>query len=129
MADFEGVSESVTTTYYCIFVTDSATNPETTNSINSEVTIQTQQYAYYVPVSISNDQSNTVSSNFQQMIYFNPSLSQYSSNEMANLSNLELTSTAPIGTSGNVPLYAWIESGASKTATNTIICLTRSIYF
>ena len=119
-ASFSSVSPT-TNTYYCIFVTDSATSPETTNSINSEVTIQTQQYAYYVPVSISNDQSNTVPSNFQQMIYFNPSLSQYSSNEMSNLSNLELTSIAPIGTSGNVPLYAWIESGASKTATNTII--------
>ena len=41
-------------------------------------------------------------------------------NEVANLSNIEFTADAPIGTSGNVPLYAWIESGASSSATNTV---------
>ena len=73
---------------------------------------------YYTPITLSNQQSSATASGFQQMIYFNPST--YSSNEMANLSNIEFTAGAPIGTSGNVPLYAWIESGASSTATNTI---------
>ena len=73
---------------------------------------------YYTPITLSNQQSSATTSGFQQMIYFNPST--YSSNEMANLSNIEFTAGAPIGTSGNVPLYAWIESGASSTATNTI---------
>ena len=73
---------------------------------------------YYAPITLSNQQSSGTSSGFQQMIYFNPST--YSSNEMANLSNIEFTADAPIGTSGNVPLYAWIESGASSSATNTV---------
>ena len=73
---------------------------------------------YYAPITLSNQQSSSTSSGFQQMIYFNPST--YSSNEMANLSNIEFTADAPIGTSGNVPLYAWIESGASSSATNTV---------
>ena len=73
---------------------------------------------YYTPITLSNQQSSATASGFQQMIYFNPST--YSSNEMANLSNIEFTAGAPIGTSGNVPLYAWIESGASSTATNTV---------
>ena len=73
---------------------------------------------YYAPITLSNQQSSATSSGFQQMIYFNPST--YSSNEMANLSNIEFTADAPIGTFGNVPLYAWIESGASSSATNTV---------
>ena len=77
------------------------------------------QTNYYVPITLSNDQSNSVTSNFQQMIYFNPTA--YASNEMENLSNIEFTAAAPIGTSGSVPLYSWIESGASNTATNTVI--------
>ncbi len=73
----------------------------------------------YIPVTLTNYQSNTVSQNFQQMIYFNPQ--SYSANEMANLSNIEFTADAPIGTSGNVPLNAWIESGASSSASNTVM--------
>ncbi len=68
---------------------------------------------------LSNEQSSSVSSNFQEMIYFSPSA--YSSYVKSNLSNIEFSSGAPIGTSGNTPLYAWIESGASSTATNTVI--------
>ena len=60
------------------------------------------QQIYYAPITLSNDQSNSVPADFQQMIYFNPT--SYSSNEMANLSNIEFTASAPIGTSGNVPL-------------------------
>ncbi len=73
----------------------------------------------YVPITLTNQQSSATTSAFQQMITFNPST--YSSNEVANLSNIELTADAPIGTSGNVPLYSWIESGASATASNTVI--------
>ena len=73
----------------------------------------------YVPITLTNQQSSATTSGFQQMITFNPST--YSSNEVANLSNIELTADAPIGTSGNVPLYSWIESGASATASNTVI--------
>ena len=77
------------------------------------------QQIYYTPITLSNDQSNSVPADFQQMIYFNPT--SYSSNEMANLSNIEFTASAPIGTSGNVPLYSWIESNAFSTSTNTVI--------
>ena len=71
-----------------------------------------------VPITLSNSQSSATGTNFQDMISFNPST--YSNYETGNLSNIEFTAGAPIGTSGNVPLYAWIESGASSTATNTI---------
>ena len=72
-----------------------------------------------VPVTLSNSQSSATPSGFQQMISFNPST--YSAHETANLSNIEFTSGAPIGTPGNVPLYAWIESGASNSASNTVV--------
>ena len=39
-ASFNGVSPT-SSTYYCLFVTDSATTPVTVNSINSEITINT----------------------------------------------------------------------------------------
>ena len=71
-----------------------------------------------VPITLSNSQSSATGTNFQDMISFNPST--YSNYETGNLSNIEFTAGAPIGTSGNIPLYAWIESGASSTATNTV---------
>ncbi len=73
----------------------------------------------YIPITLTNQQSSGTTSGFQQMINFNPST--YSSDEMTNLSNIEFTSGAPIGSSGSVPLYSWIESGASATAPNTAI--------
>jgi hypothetical protein len=74
----------------------------------------------YVPIQLSNQQSTGTSANFQQMISFNPSLSQYSQYEASNLSNIEFTSGAPAGLSGSTPMYAWLESGASTAATNTV---------
>lgn len=72
----------------------------------------------YLPITITNYQSVSVPSGFQQMIYFNPSLSIYSSNEMLNLSNIEFT-TSPDGI--GTPINAWIESGASSSSTNTVL--------
>ena len=92
-----------------------ATIPGTSGSSSGSGT----QQIYYAPITLSNGQSNSVPADFQQMIYFNPT--SYSSNEMANLSNIEFTASAPIGTSGNVPLYSWIESNAFSTSTNTVI--------
>ncbi len=70
----------------------------------------------YVPVTITNDQSTATQSNFQQMITFNPK--SFSNYENSNLSNIEFTSGEPYGLSGSTPLYAWIESGASSTASS-----------
>jgi hypothetical protein len=54
------------------------------------------------------------------MVFFNPSLSQYAQYEASNLSNIEFTSGAPAGQAGSTPMYAWLESGASTAATNTV---------
>ena len=75
----------------------------------------------YVPITLSNQQSSGTSADFQQMIYYNPSSSQYTQYESKNLSNIEFTTGEPIGTTGNTPLYAWIESNASTAGTNTVI--------
>ena len=56
----------------------------------------------YLQIKLVNYQTTATQANFQQMIYFNPTA--YSSNEMKNLSNIEFSAGAPIGTSGNVPL-------------------------
>ncbi len=69
----------------------------------------------YVPITLTNSQSSPTGTGFQQMISFNPST--YANYEKANLSNIEFT-TGPDG-SGTV-LYAWIESGASSAASNTV---------
>ena len=71
-----------------------------------------------VPITLTNQQSSGTQSNFQQMIYFNPST--YSSYENSNLSNMEFTSGSSL-TNGGTPLYAWIESGASSSAANTVV--------
>ncbi len=71
-----------------------------------------------VPITLTNQQSSGTQSNFQQMIYFNPST--YSSYENSNLSNIEFTSGSSL-TNGGTPLYAWIESGASSSAANTVV--------
>ncbi len=63
--------------------------------------------------------SQAVSSGFQQKIVIDPSsYAKYGLN--ANLSNLEFT-TGEYG-SGS-PIYSWIESGASNTATSSVIWL------
>ncbi len=73
----------------------------------------------YVPITLSNQQSTGTSAGFQQMIAFNPST--YSANEVKNLSNIEFTSGAPSEQVGSTPLYAWIESNAINTASNTVV--------
>ncbi|MGC8479340.1 MAG: hypothetical protein ACP5M9_01585 [Candidatus Micrarchaeia archaeon] len=79
-------------------------NPDTENSIK---------------ITIINIASNTVPQNFQQELSINPSaFAQYGLNQ--NMSNLIFT-TGAYG-SGS-PIDAWIESGASNTATNSIIWL------
>ncbi len=70
----------------------------------------------YVPITLTNSQSSSTSSSFQQMVYFDPAT--YSANEMANLSNIEFTTG--VGGTGTV-LDAWIESGASASAANTVV--------
>ena len=75
----------------------------------------------YLPITLSNQQSSGTGTDFQQLISFNPSNTAYSSNEVANLSNIEFTTGAPAGSAGSVPLYAWIESNAFSTSTNTVI--------
>ena len=70
----------------------------------------------YIPVTLTNSQSIETVSGLQQMIYFNPST--YSQYLNKNLSNLEF-STGKNGT-GTI-LNSWIESGASNTASNTVV--------
>jgi hypothetical protein len=78
------------------------------------------QTSHYVSITLSNQQSSGTAANFQQMVFFNPSLSQYTQYEASNLSNIEFTSGAPAGQAGSTPMYAWLESGASTSATNTV---------
>ncbi len=55
-------------------------------------------------------------STFQQMI--NISMSYTSNGEDANMQNVEFTAIQPASTSGNVPLYAWCESGCTSSSTS-----------
>jgi hypothetical protein len=55
-------------------------------------------------------------STFQQMV--NVSADYSSSGEDANLSNVEFTADEPATTAGNVPLYAWCESGCTASSTS-----------
>jgi hypothetical protein len=75
--------------------------------------------AYYVPVTLTNSQTSPTASGFQQML--NIPSNSYSSYINSGWSNVEFTSGNPIGLSGNVPLYAWVESNAVNTATNTLV--------
>ena len=88
----------------------------TVNSVGSSSGGGTEAY---VPITLSNQQSSGTGTNFQQLIYFNPSA--YSSYAYSNMSNIEFTTGGPAGVLGSVPLYAWIESGASSTASNTVV--------
>jgi len=70
---------------------------------------------YYVPITLSNQQSNSTPTPFQQMITVNSN--NYTKYEASGLQNVEF-STAP-GGQGSV-LNAWIESGNSNTSTSTV---------
>ncbi len=98
-------------------VTDSLGEQASSNNIS--VLVLPSETVTYVPVFLSNQQSAAIQSNFQQMIYFDPST--YSSYITKNLSNIEFTSGSPGGTYGGTPLYSWIESGASSSSSNTVI--------
>jgi hypothetical protein len=73
----------------------------------------------YVPITLTNSQTSPTISGFQQMLTI-PS-SSYSSYINSGWTNVEFTSGNYVGAPGNVPLYAWVESNAVNTATNTIV--------
>ena len=110
--------------YMTVYYTDNLDGIAETTSGTIAITPSTAgslgTLSYYIPIQLSNQQSTGISANFQQMISFNPSLSQYSQYEASNLSNIEFTSGAPAGLPGSTPMYAWLESGASTSATNTV---------
>ncbi len=72
-----------------------------------------------ITLTITDTTSSAVPSGFQQMFSINPST--FAQNGLnANMSNIEFTTG--VGGSG-IPVNAWIESGASNTATSSIIWL------
>lgn len=72
-----------------------------------------------IAIKLTDTTSEPVPSGFQQELIINPSAyAKYGLN--ANLSNLEFT-TGDYGT--GAPIFAWIENGASSTATSAIIWL------
>ena len=70
---------------------------------------------YYVPITITNSNGAT-GSNFQQMFTINSQT--YQSYINSGWSNVKFT-TGPLATGST--LQAWVESGASNTATSTIV--------
>lgn len=72
----------------------------------------------YVPITLTNSQSTGTGSSFQQMITVTSS--SYSQYINSGWSNVEFTYNAPAG-SGGTALQAWIESGASNTASSTVV--------
>lgn len=65
-------------------------------------------------IPITNNQSAATPANLQVMVTFNPSL--YTSQLATDLGNIRLYSDDEL----TQPLYGWVESGASSTATNTV---------
>ncbi len=92
---------------------------EQASSNNVSILVLPSEPVTYIPITLSNQQNIGTTTDFQQMIYFNPST--YSNYLYKNLSNIEFTSGSPAGTYGGTPLYSWIESGASSSASNTVI--------
>jgi len=70
---------------------------------------------YYVPITLSNQQSSSTPIPFQQMIIVDSN--NYAKYEASGLQNVEFT-TSP-GGQGSI-LNAWIESGNSNTSTSTV---------
>ena len=109
--------------YYCAVVSDS--NHQTADAgpvqlnVISAPPLLSSKYGCYAEVNISNQQNVGTGPYFQQMVVI-PSY-KYSSCANKNLSNMLFTADAPENQTGNVPLYSWIESGASNTSTNTLI--------
>ena len=89
-----------------------------THIYGGSISVQAQSsvsFAHYVPITLQNSQSSPTPVSFQQMITAN-SL-KYNSYEANGLQNIEFTTG--VAATGTV-LQAWIESGASSTAVNTI---------
>jgi len=106
-------------TYYCYQVTDSASSPETVMSASDLVTVSSSspspQIIYSVPITITNSQTSPTPSPFQQMISVDSD--NYTQYEQSGLQNVEFTTSEFAQGSA---LDAWIESGASNTATDTV---------
>jgi hypothetical protein len=92
------------------------------NSIPVNVLVSAQSTLAYVPITITNTQNSPTPAPFQQMLTIN-SLA-YSAYINSGWTNVEFSSSAPVGS--NAPstgslLNAWLESGNSNTATNTVV--------
>lgn len=78
--------------------------------------------AYYVPITISNSGTSPTPTPYQAMVTI-PSFSYDGANEInSGWQNVEFTYNSP-AYSGGTPIYAWVESGASNTATSTVVWL------
>ena len=75
---------------------------------------------HYLPITLANSQSTPANTPFQEMISFNSISSGYDSYESANITNIEFT-TGPRAQGAQI--QAWIESGASSHAANTVVWL------
>ncbi len=73
---------------------------------------------YYVPITITNSQSIGTPSPFQQKLTIDSAA--YGNYINSGWSNVEFSTDVP-GTLGNTYLNAWVESGASNTAANTVV--------
>ena len=91
----------------------------TSTSSTSTSTTSTSSTIHYAAITLTNSQSSSTGTDFQQMINITSSTcSSCAAYENLNLSNVEFT-TGPANT-GTV-LYAWIENGTSNTAAKTTV--------
>ncbi|MDE1865401.1 MAG: hypothetical protein KGH94_02045 [Candidatus Micrarchaeota archaeon] len=68
----------------------------------------------YVNITLTNSQSSSVATNFQQMIYFNPTNTAYTPYEASDLGNIRFYQ-------GSNQLYSWCESGCNTiSSTNAV---------
>jgi hypothetical protein len=70
-------------------------------------------YGANVTVTISNNQGTATVSNFQQLVYFDPGNSLFSSQISSDLGNIRFYS-------GSTPIYSWCESNCSSSGTNSV---------
>ncbi len=97
----------------------SSTSTSTTSTISASSTTT----IHYVSILLSNQQSSGTSSNFQQMLTLD-SANYNGANEInSGWTNVEFTAVAPANApaNGNVPLYAWCESGCTGASTSTVV--------
>jgi hypothetical protein len=69
---------------------------------------------FYVPITLTNSQSSSTGSSFQQLITFNPS--SYSAYEASDLGNIRFYQGAP----GKSQLYSWCESGCTSGSSSAV---------